>query len=361
MYWLKLVRKKVLSFGEDLGEAFVRRNPSPLGSLGGAFLFLIPFSAIAQFASPAGQSGSTAIYKDSSVFVGWAKGCTVVRGYQDIFNPAPGYASVGDSSSALGIAGLNGVVSLGDGGYAILTFESPIKNDTGWDFAVFENSFSDTYLELAFVEVSSDGINYFRFPCTSYTQDTIQVDGFGNINATNIDNLAGKYRALYGTPFDLGQLASQSGLDVNSITHVKIIDVIGSIQNAYASYDQYGNKINDPWNTPFPSGGFDLDAVGVIHTSITGINESNEQVKFNVFPNPVKDAATVQFYLDNNTDAKLIVTDITGEEITVMNDFENSGWQSISMNTTHFPSGIYLVTVITQTGITTKKISVQND
>ena len=34
-------------------------------------------------------------------------------------------------------AGENGVVSLGDGGSAILTFSKPIKNETGWDFAIF--------------------------------------------------------------------------------------------------------------------------------------------------------------------------------------------------------------------------------
>ena len=82
----------------------------------------------------------------------------------------------------------SGVVSLGDGGYGILTFDEPIDNGLGWDFAVFENSFSDDFLELAFVEVSSDGINFFRFPATSLTQDIVQVGGFGNIDANELDH-----------------------------------------------------------------------------------------------------------------------------------------------------------------------------
>ena len=83
-----------------------------------------------------------------------------------------------------------------------MQFSTPIFDGANWDFAVFENGFSDTFLELAYVEVSSDGINYFQFPCTSYTQDTLQIGGFGSVDATKIDNLAGKYRAHYGTPFD---------------------------------------------------------------------------------------------------------------------------------------------------------------
>ena len=46
---------------------------------------------------------------------------------------------------------------------------------------------------------------------------------------------------------------------------LKIIDVIGSIDSNFCNYDQYLNKINDPFPTPFPSSGFDLDAVGVIN------------------------------------------------------------------------------------------------
>lgn len=68
---------------------------------------------------PAGMPGSTALYKDSSIFVNWASACVLQRGLQDISNPALGFASAGDSTSALGKAGLNRVLSLGAGGWAI--------------------------------------------------------------------------------------------------------------------------------------------------------------------------------------------------------------------------------------------------
>lgn len=241
----------------------------------------------AQFPPPAGQAGSTAIFKDSSIFVAWATECSVSLGYQNIANPSSGYPSVGDSSSALGIAGTGGVVSLGDGGYAIVQFQRPIFNGPGWDFAIFENSFSDSFLELAFVEVSSDGINYFRFPSVSNTQTNTQIGSFDTLDATKINNLAGKYRALYGTPFDLDELNNISGLDINHITHIKIIDVVGSINTTYARYDSNNNIINDPWPTEFASSGFDLDAVGVIHQLPLNVDEHNNFNKIQVYPNPV--------------------------------------------------------------------------
>ncbi|MFN6048554.1 MAG: T9SS C-terminal target domain-containing protein, partial [Bacteroidota bacterium] len=62
---------------------------------------------------------------------------------------------MGTAAGAEGPAASNGVVSLGDGGIATLTFDPPITNGDGFDFAVFENTFLDTFLELAFVEVST--------------------------------------------------------------------------------------------------------------------------------------------------------------------------------------------------------------
>ena len=70
----------------------------------------------------------------------------------------------GEPEDATGMAGDGRVVSLGDGGVAILTFDTPLSDGPGPDFAVFENAFLETFLELAFVEVSSDDVNYFRFP-----------------------------------------------------------------------------------------------------------------------------------------------------------------------------------------------------
>jgi len=223
------------------------------------------------YAPAAWQPGSTAIYMDDPNFVGWAADAVIERGYIDISDPSLGYASYGSAEDALGKAegqASYGVVSLGDGGVATLGFEHPIANGPGDDFAVFENGFSDDFLELGFVEVSSDGSNFFRFKAVSLTQTDTQVGGFGTLDATELYNFAGKYRQGYGVGFDLAELKGISPLlDVSGITHVRIIDVVGCIGVSYRSYDSRGRKVNDPWPTPFTvgTGGFDLDAVGVIY------------------------------------------------------------------------------------------------
>lgn len=256
-------------------------------------LSLIQLLAVAQYPPAAGQPGSTAIHKDSSCFVGWATKCEIYRGYLNIADTTfeingSNRVSYGHPDDATGKAS-NTVVSLGDKGYAILEFEYPVVNGEGWDFAVFENAFDDYFLELAFVEASSDGENFFRFPSVSLTQTEVQTGSFGQTDATKIHNLAGKYRVEYGTPFDLEEIADIDGLNINAITHIKIIDVCGSINPEYASYDSHGNIINGPWPTPFESGGFDLDAVGVINnTQNNGLNEYKSNI-VTIYPNPTND------------------------------------------------------------------------
>lgn len=230
------------------------------------FSNLIAQSGKGPFPPAAGQEGSTAIHKDSPDIESWATGITLYRGFMDI-SVQDSLAYFGVPSNALHKAEGNSmdVVSFGDAGYAILTFDRPIVNGEGFDFAVFENGFSDDFLELAFVEVSTDGERFVRFPSVSLTPTDEQVGGFDGLDPTNIHNLAGKYRQGYGTPFDLEDIADSSGIDINNIRFVKLIDVVGCIQPEYASYDSQGNIINDPWPTPFYSSGFDLDAVCVIN------------------------------------------------------------------------------------------------
>ncbi|MDF2448507.1 MAG: hypothetical protein K0R26_1011 [Bacteroidota bacterium] len=249
---------------------------------------VVQLTVNAQFAPPTGQPGSTAMSLDSSAFKSWATGCIVNRGFQDVSNPSLGYTDVGDASLAIGIADYGGVVCLGDGGSAILTFATPVINGAGPDFAVFENGFDDAFLELAFVEVSSDGGTFFRFPATSNSDTVTQTWSFGLTDATKINNLAGKYRGGFGTPFDLDDIPDNLLLNKQAITHVKIVDVVGSLQDQYCSRDRHKNKINDPWPTGFGNGGFDLDAVGVINQMPVGVDElGNESVS--IYPNPAED------------------------------------------------------------------------
>jgi len=297
------------------------------------------------YAPVADSIGTTAIHKDSSALIDWASACIVERGWKNITDTTLGKTSTGDIYSATEKSGINGVVSLGDGGSAILTFSSPIINGPGADFAVYENAFNNTFLELAHVEVSSDGINYFRFESFSLSQISSQI--MNEVNASDIRNLAGKYRAQFGTPFDLEEMVGFTNLNVNNITHVKIIDAIGSINQSYASYDSQGNMINDPFPTPFETGGFDLDAIGVIH-SFVGIEESLNT--FKVFPNPAKEKATLIF--DNLSDKTIQLIDLNGVIVFELKSNSNQ----IDLDLFHYSKGVYILKLIEGGNINIQKL-----
>ena len=298
------------------------------------FIFL-QYSVEAQYAPPAGQEGSTAMHKDSSAFVAWATACSVERGYLDLTQPDSGFVSAGNQSMALGKAD-NQIVSLGDGGVATLQFDHPIENGPGNDFAVFENSFLDNFLELAFVEVSSDGINFYRFPAVSLTQTNEQIGPFGFIDATHIYNFAGKYRVDYGTPFDLEELANIPELNTDSILALRIVDVGGTIDPDYASFDSEGHPVNDPWPTPFPSGGFDLDAVGVIHQLWQHVNKYYPNVQVRVFPNPCLNRIYINASSAGNI-SELTLIDLEGRIFCQKSPEKHSA----TLNMDQLPAGMY--------------------
>ena len=217
------------------------------------------YFALADF-TYAYSDGADGIAATNSAILFWADGWTNYLPGPVLSNQflnatnALGPADAGDS----GLGSL-AVTGLGDDGQITLTFPYPIADGTGPDFAVFENAFADYYLELAYVEVSSDGTNFFRFPnhcladeSTEYFTDPADYGG-----------LAGKHVQGIGTPFDLRLLAGTPGLDVRRVTHVRIVDVKGDGSNL----DSYGNPIYDP-TPPWGPGDFDLDAIGVLNARI---------------------------------------------------------------------------------------------
>ena len=209
---------------------------------------------------------------------------------------------------------------------------------------------NDSFLELAFVEISSDGINYFRFPSVSHTQSEIQIETFGYTNPIKLNNLAGKYRNGFGTPFDLEEMNNILGLDVMNITHIKIIDVVGSISDSLATYDSEGNKINNNYPTPFASSGFDLDAVGVINSlynSISTIDNNN----IDLYPNPVSNKIYSSLFKEG---IEVKIYDINGKFI-LNTTHVKDGYISINLN-----DGIYFIELLDNQNIHTDKLIVKN-
>lgn len=290
------------------------------------------------FDGAVGTEGCQAIRYNDPAILGWATTCTIQRGPQNIANPT-GWASYGTDNDAVGAvteSTTSGVVSLGDGGVAVLTFDIPIQNGDGYDFAIFENALNNTFLELAFVEVSSDGVNYVRFPSVSNTPTDVQIDNNGGVNATHLNNLAGKHLVGWGTPFDLEELAEDTTIDINNITHIRLVDVVGCVEPRYATRDSRGHIINDPYPTPFASSGFDLAGVGIMNGwRPTAVQEYVENTRLNVYPNPCSEQVTVEATIGEpvmlfNSVGKLVYRTTADDN-------------SMILNVSDYPAGLYIV------------------
>ncbi|MFK8044957.1 MAG: T9SS type A sorting domain-containing protein [Crocinitomicaceae bacterium] len=271
-------------------------------------IFLMSFTTVnstfCQYAPGAGQIGTSAVFKDSSIFINWASEVVSFDpGPEDLSNSQSATVSFGIPQNALGQSEGNSfdAISLGDNGSITVGFEFPIMNSIGPDFAVFENSFSDTYLELAFVEVSTNGSDYVRFPATSNTQTSSQTGAFDSSDPTLINNLAGKYRQGFGVPFDLAELSDSTKVNIDSINYIRIVDAVGSIDSTFGTFDSNGNFINDPFPSPFNSSGFDLDAVGVIHQNNPLTSSDYKPKLFRIYPNPAQNSFTIKNSLANET------------------------------------------------------------
>lgn len=265
---------------------------------------LLPAAAVT-FGSPSAQAQ---IASADPALVGFAT--TVVD-----YSPATLSSlrsDVTDSSAALGAPNQGsdpdtfapiGLVSLGDPpsgeapGSITLGFGQAITNGAGADFAVFENA-SDFgsngatfFYELAFVEVSTDGSTFARFPTVSTTtfSDPLNYDNddmndsallptdlrpdfsggqdFSVVPGDNtVTGFAGVDDAYVGTLFDLDSLAAAAevvagNVDLDEINFVRLVDVPGDGRFA----DTSGNPIYDAFSPNNATGGFDLDAVGVLN------------------------------------------------------------------------------------------------
>lgn len=120
--------------------------------------------------------------------VAWAKGVEVVRANT---------VTTGNYYDAIGQANTTDYVSI-QGGLAVATFDRPINNAEGDDFVVFGNN---TNNGQAYVEVSSNGTDFFRF------------DSKTSILATGL-----------GTAYDLDNLSDNANLDKNNIRLVRLVD-----------------------------------------------------------------------------------------------------------------------------------------
>jgi hypothetical protein len=216
------------------------------------------YEVAAAYSGGASAVDAVTFAKDDPAIVGWA---TVV--IEAVFGEDVDEVwQVPEAALGPAEGTINDVVVLGRGGSITLGFGSPLSDGPGFELAVFENAFHDRFLEVGFVEVSTDGLTFARFDSASLTPAA--VGQFGELDPTSLAGLAGKHRMGFGTPFDLAWLrwhaeVLDGRVDLGRITQVRVVDVVGD-----GSYlDSFGRPIFDAWPT-VQTAGFDLDAVGVI-------------------------------------------------------------------------------------------------
>ena len=194
-----------------------------------------------------------------------------------LFDPA--VALGGPRGGGLGSGSVD-VVSLGVGGHVTLGFDVTITDGPGADFIVFENGFEfggAVFAEVAFVEVSSNGVDFARLP-SRYDGPPGPLPPFGNVPYGSFTGLVGGVPVLAnvdsnmidpldpavggGDAYDLTSLVGHplvaSGLvQLDAIREVRIVD-------AEAGVDTDSNGVL-VWDNGGALGSADIDAVAVIH------------------------------------------------------------------------------------------------
>jgi len=202
------------------------------------------------------------------------------------YSPGPN-AQVGVAANALGgpeggglAIGSFDVVSLGTGGSLTLGFDVTPTDGPGADLIVFENGFATfggVFAEAVFVEVSSDGVAFARFP-SAYAGPAGPLPAFGSVALGSYAGLAGGLPVLAnvasngldpfdpvaagGDAFDLAELADHplvtaGTVDLAAISCVRLVDVEAGVDT-----DSGGTPI---WDNGGPVGAADVDAVAVLN------------------------------------------------------------------------------------------------
>jgi len=183
---------------------------------------------------------------------------------------SPGPGATSDPELALGPPSGGGLLqgsidtySPGSGGSLTLLMEPALLDGAGADLLVCENPFFvlgslKSFVEAAFVEVSSDGVHFARMP-SSYTGPDEALPAFTGIQPARYRGFAGVMPVLADPPlvdpldvtraggdtFDLHELIGDplvlSGqLDLDNVRYVRLVDVA-----AGAAADSAGHTVFD--------------------------------------------------------------------------------------------------------------------
>ena len=208
----------------------------------------------------------------------------------------------------------------------------------------------------------------------------IAIDGQGNKWIGTGGGLA-KFDGVNWTVYN----TSNSGLPINDVRAVAIDGQgnkwIGTVGGGLAKFDGINWTVYNTSNSGLPDdwvwaiaidlegnkwigtlgGGLAVYREGGVILPVEVKNESNEiPTKFSLYqnyPNPFNPSTTIEFYIPERTNVKLVIYDILGREIETLIDKElEPGKYKINFTATNLPSGVYFYTLRTPKFTKTNKM-----
>ena len=101
------------------------------------------------------------------------------------------------------------------------------------------------------------------------------------------------------------------------------------------------------------------DDIMLVNTTAVGVDELTNRSSFTVFPNPATTSASIEVLLDNKSEVAISVLDLLGKQVVAKNYGVFSTSSVINLNTTDYPSGIYLVEVSVNGQKSTEKLVIK--
>jgi len=127
--------------------------------------------------------------------------------------------------------------------------------------------------------------------------------------------------------------------------HVDITSVPSSALIAFKNTSNGGNYI------------FLDDVIATPYT--LNVNNVNAAANIALYPNPAKDAATLEFTLATTGNVQVTVVDVIGRTVaSIANGNMNAGTQKVQINTADLAAGVYTVKISTDNGVSTERLTV---
>lgn len=139
---------------------------------------------------------------------------------------------------------------------------------------------------------------------------------------------------------------------VGSFTEGLAISISGDSpdQTTYIFGDFGDNGIDWYYSTSTPMVRMNFDPILNVNS------EQSNEFKLNVYPNPAKDIANVDFTLENSSDVSLTLTDLSGKAVYSTSETMSAGKNTIAVPTDDLSNGIYMYTFSTGNKVVTKKL-----